>query len=193
MMRGWSRLYAIANDWIQTGDDIIYDVTRRKEMDVKTLTRKLKPLAQKVTEQLKNEQAIPKSLIEKLMKATGLEEDELVDEIVDATVKKEPILYRLQEVSRTTMHYPANPTIDVNIMVRQLHSVIMKHIFKLGFFILTVSYLEQDVAPAYATIIQSIPPMGAGRVTPTSQLGRNLERPKEQYYPSRLDTEENRE
>lgn len=59
-------------------------------------------------------------------------------------------------------------TIDIGTLVRRLQAVLSMHIFQDGLLILSESYLTEDVAPSYTTIIQTMTPPQFGRTMPTS-------------------------
>jgi len=46
-------------------------------------------------------------------------------------------------------------SIDIETLVRRLHSVLVMHVFQDGMLVLAESYLSEDVAPSTATVVQT--------------------------------------
>jgi hypothetical protein len=126
-IHGWGRWNASAKSWILRTDDIVRKAEEQKEKN----KEKPKDQDKKDKEKSKDKEKIE---LEALNEPKDLES-----------------LKRFLDVMETETE-----TIDVKMLVHFLHDVLQKHVWKDGFLILGKCFMDRDISPRSATVIQNV-------------------------------------
>lgn len=123
---GWGRLNASAKSWILRTDDIVRKAEEQKEKE-----------KQKTKDKDDKE------------KTKGKETKELDIPNIPKEAKELRSTAQFLGMMETE-------TIDVKMLVNYLHDVLQKHIWKDGFLILGKFFMDRDISPRSATVVQNI-------------------------------------
>jgi hypothetical protein len=131
MFHGWARLNASASSWIIRTNDTVSKAENGKDKPKETKTT--------VKEKTKPESKSEQKSGEKVQETKEEDEDKSDDDHIEQLLK---------EIE--------TETIDPRILVQCLHDVLQKHIWKDAFQILGQCFLDRDVSPRAATVIQNV-------------------------------------
>jgi hypothetical protein len=123
---GWGRLNASAKSWILRSDDIIRKAEEKNGNKKELVKETESKQLSKPKEKAKTELEVP-------------------------TQTKELDLPKINEFFGLV----DAETIDVKMLVNFLHDVLSKHIWKDGFLILGKCFMDRDISPRSATVIQN--------------------------------------
>lgn len=137
MFHGWNRLNASASSWILRAFDIVKKTEKhngKKTQEEPTDKPEPKDTKKPETKDAKKDEPKPEE------KVQGSEKK--LDNIMDDA---EELLDEIESES-----------IDPRFLVQCLHDVLQKHIWKDGFLILEMCFLDRDISPRSATVIQNV-------------------------------------
>jgi hypothetical protein len=152
MFHGWGRLNASAQSWIIRTVDIVAKVENGKDKPNATVKPKQKPEAKDSKSEEKSgvaefASAVRENVQEAKKDGRFHKDQETTEEDED---KSDDI--HIEQLLRDV----ETETIDPKMLVQCLHDDLQKHIWKDAFQILGQCFLDRDVSPRSATVIQNV-------------------------------------